>query len=177
MERAKELFYQYHGNRFYMDHDGVGREYDGYRVSKETEARWTEELVSRLLRARPRGREALRLYAAAADLLRRDGQEDNWEACLYYPLRAPQLDDVTTLYMLRTSLAMAEAAAKKNRLSAREADAYRRELEPYLEGVLRRAEREALTRAEDYDPVEFSDPVYTAGYLRDLREAWAGLIR
>ena len=162
VDRAKELFYRYRGNRFYMDHDGVGREYDSYHISKETEALWTEELIARLLQACPRGREALRLYAAAADLLRRGGRGKSWDACLYYPLRAAQLDDVTILYMLKSSFSMAEDAAKKKRFSAREADDYRRELETYAQSLLQRAEREALTRAKDYDQVEFSDPAYTA---------------
>ena len=54
-ERAKELFYRYHGNRFYMDHDGEGREYDSYHVSRETEEMWTEELISRFLESKPLG--------------------------------------------------------------------------------------------------------------------------
>ena len=43
MERAKELFLKYNGNRFYMDREGEGSEYDSYHISKETEEMWTEE--------------------------------------------------------------------------------------------------------------------------------------
>ena len=68
VERAKEIFCQYHGNRFYMDHDGVGAEYEEYHVSGETERIWTRELVSELLKSEYRGKEALRVYRAAADL-------------------------------------------------------------------------------------------------------------
>ena len=37
MERAKELLMQYSGNRFFVDLNEEGHEYDGYRIPKETE--------------------------------------------------------------------------------------------------------------------------------------------
>ena len=37
MERAKEMFLQYGGNRYYMSLDGVEQIYNSYRGSKETE--------------------------------------------------------------------------------------------------------------------------------------------
>ena len=71
MERAKELFLRYAGNRFYMDLDGRGGEYEIFRVPKETEDLWAEELVRGLRSSKKRGREALGEYSAAAQLARR----------------------------------------------------------------------------------------------------------
>ncbi len=175
VERAKELFCQYHGNRFYMDHDGVGAEYEGYHVSGETERIWTRELVSELLKSEYRGKEALRVYRAAADLLNRDGERELWEECLYYPLRTGKLDDVTVLFTLRASFDMAREAAEKGRFSGEEAGRYRQELERFSRSVLRRAENGTLTRDEDYVMREFSDPLYVRDYLRDIIERWNGL--
>ena len=172
-ERAKELFYRYHGNRFYMDHDGEGREYDSYHISRETEEMWTEELISRFLESKPLGKEALRSYSAVADLIR-SGSED-WEACLYYPLRAGHLDDVTVLFMLPCSLRMAEKAAGKQCFSREVAGAYRHVLDSYIRQVLARAETGTLTRSPDYVMREFSDPVYVENYLSDLKKKWDGL--
>ena len=53
-----------------MDHDGAGREYDSYRVYKETEEMWAEEYVSAFLSSRLYGKEAHRGYSAAADLIK-----------------------------------------------------------------------------------------------------------
>ena len=174
-ERAKELFYQYHGNRFYMDHDGVGREYESYHISKETEEKWTEEFLDRFLEGKARGREALRDHSAAADLLRTDRKKEAWDICLYDPLRAEHLDDVTRLFMLPVSFRMAERAAAKHCFSAEEAEAYLRELANYSESVLTRAKNGTLTRAKDYVMQEFSDPGYTADYLRDMKKKWEEL--
>lgn len=177
MERAKELFYQYHGNRFYMDHDGVGWEYDKYHISKETEDKWTEELFSRFMEGNMRGREALRVYSAAADLLSRARHKEAWEACLYYPLRADHLDDVTILYLLPCSFRMAEKAARARHFPAEEAESYRRELACYVQEVRVRAESGTLKRAEDYTAQEFSDSIYMEGYLSDIISKWDQLLK
>lgn len=175
MDRAKELFLKYHGNRFYMDHDGEGWEYESYHVSKETEEMWTNELISQLLDSKYAGREALKAYSAAADLVKTDRLSGNWYACLYYPLKAGQLDDVTTLYMLKDSYRMAEGAVKKHLFTEEEADSYVKELDGYIRMVLGRAEKGEMIRSEDYVMQEFSDPVYVADYLDDLKKKWAEL--
>lgn len=113
MERAKELFLKYSGNRFYMDLDGEGSEYDSYHVSKETEAMWAEEHISRFLESKMQGKEALRAYSAVTELLKSDRRNAKWDRCLYYPLRAGHLDDVTILFMLPAGFRLAEKAAKK----------------------------------------------------------------
>ena len=118
MERAKELFLEYHGNRFFMDRDGAGREYDGYRISRETERMWAEEYVRDFLESEAAGREALRAYSTAADLLHGRETEEDWKKCLYYPLRSRHLDDVTVLFMLPCSSGwrrerQTEAASRK----------------------------------------------------------------
>lgn len=177
MERAKELFLKYHGNHFYMDHDGVGYEYDRYHVPEETEKLWAEALVSDFLKSRTRGREALGVYAAVTDLLNCDRRDEDWEECLYYPLRSEHLDDAAILFMLPHSFRLAERAVKKRCFSREEADAYLCELDRYLRDVQVRAENGTLTRAEDFVMQEFSDPIYVAGYLRDLRKKWNGLFR
>ncbi|MBQ4258352.1 MAG: hypothetical protein II713_05060, partial [Clostridia bacterium] len=122
-----------------------------------------------------RGKEALRVYRAAADLLNRDGERELWEECLYYPLRTGKLDDVTVLFTLRASFDMAREAAEKGRFSGEEAGRYRQELERFSRSVLRRAENGTLTRDEDYVMREFSDPLYVRDYLRDIIERWNGL--
>ena len=177
MERAKELFYRYHGNRFHMDRDGVGTEYDAFHVSRETEEQWTGELIARLLETEPEGREALRLCSAVSDMAVRDRRGEEWDACLYYPLKAKQLDDVTVLFLLSCSFRMAEKAAKKHRFSPREAAAYRRELDSFCRSVLERADGGTLTRSEDYVMREFSDPVYVKEYIDELKMKWDGLFR
>ena len=176
MERAKELFLQYGGNRFHMDREGDGTEYGSYCVSRETEERWAKEYISLFLESETQGREALRAYSTAAELLKSNRNGD-WDSCLYYPLRAKHLDDVTILYMLSAGFRMAERAVKKHRFTRQEADAYLRELDGYVRSVLARAEEGDLTRAADYVMQEFSDPVYAAGYLNDLKEKWDGLFR
>ena len=175
MERAKELFLEYHGNRFYMDRDGAGREYDGYRISRETERMWAEEYVRDFLESEAAGREALRAYATAADLLSGREAEEDWKKCLYFPLRSRKLDDVTVLFMLSCSFRMAERAADRGRFPKEDADAYRRELEGYFRQVRERADGGTLTRDAAYAMQEFSDPVYLSGYLDELGKKWAGL--
>lgn len=177
MERAKELFLKYAGNRFYMDHDGEGAEYAGYHISKETEAQWAEECVTDFLTSEKPGREALREYASAAELAGRGREADHWERCLYYPLRAAHLDDVTVLFMLSVSLHMAERAVKKHAFSRGEAETYLIELDSRIRQIKGRAQEGTLTRAADYVMQEFSDPFYTADYLDGLREKWAALLR
>ena len=108
MERAKELFFKYSGNRFFMDREGDGNEYESYNVSKETEKAWAKEFVSFFLESGLQGKEALRNYSAAAELTGRYGEDKSFDAVLYYPLRAAQLDDVTILFMLGASFRMAE---------------------------------------------------------------------
>ncbi len=176
-ERAKELFLKYNGNRFYMDREGDGGEYEGYHISKETEKLWAKEFISRFLTSELMGREALRAYSTAADLLKSDSSDESWEQCLYYPLRARQLDDVTILYMLNSSFQMAERAAEKHCFSKEEADVYLKELDDYVQAVQVRARKGTMTRAADYVMQEFSDPVYIAGYLEGLKQKWEGLFR
>ena len=174
-ERAKELFLAYGGSRFFMDHDGVGAEYESFRVPKETEERWAEEFIREFLETERSGRQALRDYGTAALLVRADRQTERWERCLYYPLRAGHLDDVTRLFMLQRSFTMAADAAKKHLFSPNKAAAYVRELDVFSKGIRERAEKGTLTRAEDYVMREFSEPAYTADYLDGLRKKWTGL--
>ena len=49
MERAKELFIKYSGNRFYMDRNGDRHEYESYSIPKETEEEWRSEYLSQFL--------------------------------------------------------------------------------------------------------------------------------
>ena len=175
MERAKELFLKYSGNRFFMGREGDGSEYESYHVSKETEKAWTIEFVSSFLESRLQGREAFRSYSAAAELVRRINDDKTWDDILYYPLRSVHLDDVTVLFMLGASLRMAEYAAKKDRFSKEEAEAYLCELDSYCRNVTIRAENGTLSRSEDYVMREFSDPVYVKEYLDDLKNKWKGL--
>ena len=176
MERAKELFLGYSGNRFYMDLNGEGSEYAGYHVPKETEEMWAKEHISCFLESGMQGKEALRAYSAAIGLLDHEKSEDIRSRCLYYPLRAKHLDDVTILFMLPVSFRMAEKEAKERRISREDIDAYLRELSGYRKLVLARAEDGTLSRAKDYVMQEFSDPVYVADYLNSLEKEWAGLL-
>ena len=175
MERAKELFFKYNGNRFFMDREGDGSEYESYRVPKETEKAWAEEFVSSFLESGLQGREALRSYSAAAELDRRINDDNIWDDVLYYPLRSVHLDDVTALFMLGASFRMAEYAAKKGRFSKEEAEAYLSELNSYCRKAIARAEDGTLSRSEDYVMREFSDPVYVAEYLDGIKNKWKEL--
>lgn len=175
-ERAKELFLKYNGNRFHMDREGEGGEYESYHISRETEEMWTEELISSFLTSDMCGKEAFRTYAAVTELLKTDRQNKHWNTLLYYPLRTECLDDVTILYMLPDSFWMAEKAVNKNCFSKGEADAYLHELERYTRLVRDRAENGTMTRASDYVMQEFSDPAYIADYLSSLKRKWTGLL-
>lgn len=46
--RAKELFFSYYGNEFFMWKDGELEEYRTHNISKEQELIWKEELVKKL---------------------------------------------------------------------------------------------------------------------------------
>ncbi len=175
MERAKELFLKYSGNRFFMDREGDGSEYESYHVSKETEKAWAEEFVSSFLESGLQGKEALRNYTAAAELVRTISDDNTWDDVLYYPLRSAHLDDVTVLFMLGESFRMAEYAAKKGRFSTEDAEAYLSELDSYCRNVTIRAENGTLSRSEDYVMREFSDPVYVKEYLDELKKKWENI--
>ena len=175
MERAKELFLKYSGNRFFMDREGDGSEYESYHVSKETEKEWALEFVSSFLESGLQGKKALRSYNAAAELVRKDSENKRWDDVLYYPLRAAHLDDVTALFMLGASFRMAEYAAKKGRFSKEDEEAYLSELEGYCRKAIARAEDGTLSCSEDYVMREFSDPVYVAEYLKGIKDKWKGL--
>lgn len=175
MERAKELFLKYNGSRFFMDRERDGSEYESYRVPKEMEKAWAEEFVSSFLESRLQGKEALRSYNAAAELIRKDSENKRWDDILYYPLRAAHLDDVTALFMLSSSFRMAEYASKKCLFSKENIEAYLCELDSYCRKAIARAEDGTLSRSEDYFMREFSDPVYVAEYLDDLKKKWGNL--
>ena len=169
IKRAKELFLKYNGNRFHMDREGEGGEYENYHISRETEEMWTEELISSFLKSDMHGKEAFRTYAAVTELLKADRQNKHWNTLLYYPLRTECLDDVTILYMLQDSFRMAERAADRHCFTKEEADAYLHELDQYIQLIQTRAEDGTMTRAADYVMQEFSDPVYIADYLSSLK--------
>ena len=177
MERAKELFLYYSGNKFYMDLNGDGNEYESYRVSRETENEWRREYLDRFLEEKQYGKDALNAYLKAADFLKSDMSDGCREDILYYPFRSGQTDDVTALFMLQAGLRLAERWSEKGHFSRSDAEAYIRALDAFTEGIMKRSEAGTMTRAEDYDMGEFSDPVYTAGYLKDLRDKWSELIR
>ncbi len=158
-----------------MDREGEGTEYDSFHISRETEEMWTEEYITCFLNSKLQGKEAYRSYSTMAELLKSDRQNKAWDICLYYPLRAECLDDVTILYMLPVSFRMAEKAVKKNRFSREDADAYLQELNRYVQLVQFRAEKGVLTRSPDYTMLEFSDPVYITEYLDSLEKKWKGL--
>lgn len=174
MERAKEMFLQYGGNRYYMSLDGVEQIYNSYRVSKETEEEWRREFLDGFFEQKRFGKDALGAYRTAADLLKNDGECR--ERFLYYPIRSDRLDDVTALFMLRITFRTAEKWAGKGVLSKEEAAAYLAALDRYAKDVQKRADEGTMTRSEDYTMQEFSDPVYIADYLKDLRQRWAGLL-
>ena len=175
MERAKELFLHYGGNRYYMSLDGDENEYDRYRVSKETEEEWRREYLDRFLEEERSGRDALGAYAKAAGFLKSDRSDKCGERVLYYPLRSGRLDDVTVLFMLPHSFRLAEKWAKKGKFTRKEAGEYLKALDGFARGVQKRAEDGTLTRAEDYSALDFSDPAYVAGYLADLLDDWRGM--
>lgn len=177
MERAKELFLQYSGNRFYMDLNGDGYEYDGYRVSAETEEAWRREYLARFFEEKRYGKEAVSSYGHAAAFLKSDRSDECWEEILYYPIRSDWLDDVTILFMLPTSFRLAEKWYKKGKFSRKEAEEYLQALDGFVRSVRKRADTETLTRAEVFDRQEFSDPVYVAAYLTELWQKWTGLFR
>ena len=175
MERAKELFLKYNGNHFHMDREGEGAEYDTYHVSKETEEMWTEEFVSSFLGSKLQGREALRTYSTATELLKSERKDGNWDTCLYYPLRTEDLDDVTILFMLPAGFRMAERAVKKHRFSREERDRYLNELDNYISQTQDRVKKGMLSRTADYVMQDFADPAYVEEYLNDLKKKWLDL--
>lgn len=177
MERAKEIFLKYNGNHFFMDHNGEGDEYDSYHISKETEEIWAKECISNFMTSKLNGKEAFRTYSAVTELLSGNKRDENWEKCLYYPLKSKYLDDVTVLYMLPCGFRMAERAVKKHTFSRKEADAYLQVLDGFIRQVQVRVEEGTITRSTDYGVYEFSDPVYVASYLDKLKKKWVGLFQ
>ena len=173
-DRARELFLKYAGNRFFMDREGDGNEYDNYHISKETEAMWADEFIKDFLESDIQGREALRTYATAVELVKY-GKQEEWQSCLYYPLQTKQLDDVTVLFLLPYSFRMAERAAGKQKLSKETTDAYIHQLDVLILQLQERVENGTLSRSEDYILQEFSDPVYTRGYLAEIKKKWLSL--
>ena len=172
MERAKELFLCYCGNQFYMDLDGDGAEYRSYRISKEQEEEWRREFLDRFSKQEHHGKEALGSYAKVVDFLKSDRSDEDAGWFLYYPLRTKGLDDATILFMLRYSFRLAEKWTKRKAFPKEEAKDYLSVLDEYTRAVQSRAEDGSITRAEDYTLQEFSDPVYVASYLKDLRQDW-----
>ncbi|ORV97213.1 MULTISPECIES: hypothetical protein [Mycobacterium] len=47
--KAREIFFNYDGSRFYMSRDGVEAEYESFSVPKEVENKWLEELTTHKL--------------------------------------------------------------------------------------------------------------------------------
>ncbi len=176
MQRAKELFMQYSGNRFYMDLNGDGIEYNSYRIPKETEEEWRKEYLSQFFGQRRYGRDALLSYVLATDFLKNDMTDDGWERVLYYPIRSDWLDDVTILFMLPVSFHLAEKLTEKGKISRDTVDEYIHALDSFVQNILKRSEAGMLTRAQDYHLQEFSDEVYVASYLKDLQQKWTGLL-
>ena len=177
IERAKELFMQYSGNRFYMDLDGAGQEYDRYCIPKATEKEWRREYLSSFFEQKRYGRDALRSYALAVDFLKSDMTDERWKRALFYPLRSDWLDDVTILFMLPVSLRLAEKRAEKGKFARDIADEYRYALDGFVQNILKRADAGLLTRSPDYHMQEFSDEVYVATYLKELQQKWTELSR
>lgn len=175
-ERAKELFLQYNGNRYYMALNGEEQEYDGYHVSKATEEMWRREYLTQFFEQKRYGREALGAYATTADFLKSAGDDETWIKFLYYPITSDWLDDVTILFMLRFSFQSVEHRAKKGKLPADAVKAYVQILDGYLARVQNRAEDGTLTRATDYTMQEFADPVYVTDYVKNLRQDWERLL-
>lgn len=177
IERAKELFIQYSGNRFYMDLNGDGYGYDRYCIPEETEQAWRKEYLSQFFEQKRYGRDALRSYAIAVDFLESDMTDDCWKRVLYYPFRSDWLDDVTILFMLPVSFRLAEKRTEKGMFSLDTADEYLHALDGFVQNILKKAEDGTLTRSRDYHMQEFSDEVYVADYLRDLQQKWTVLSR
>ena len=177
MERAKELFILYSGNRYYMDLNGDGHEYDRYRIPQDTEEEWRREYLSQFFEHKRYGKDALQSYARATDFLKSDMTDDYRERVLYYPLRADWLDDVTILFMLPVSYRLAEKQTENGKLSQDTAEEYLHALDGFIQSILKRADAGMLTRAQDYQLQEFSDEVYVAGYLKDLQQKWTRLSR
>ena len=171
MERAKELYLYYSGNRYYMSLNGDEKEYDSYHVSKETEEAWRTEYLTQFFEQELYGKAALGSYSKAVDFLKSDGSDACWERLLYYPLRSAGLDDVTVLYMLMLSCRLAEKMSRKGTLPEKKIREYLQALDVFVQEILKRAEDGTLTRHEDYTLQEFSDPVYTADYLNSLRQS------
>ena len=139
IERAKELFMQYSGNRFYMDLDGAGQEYDRYCIPKATEKEWRREYLSSFFEQKRYGRDALRSYALAVDFLKSDMTDERWKRALFYPLRSDWLDDVTILFMLPVSLRLAEKRAEKGKFARDIADEYRYALDGFVQNIIHAA--------------------------------------
>ncbi len=175
MERAKELFLKYNGNRFYMALNGDEYEYDRYQVSRETEETWRREYLDKFLQQKQYGKDALKAYASAVGFLKSDRSDADWENFLYYPLRSRWLDDVTVLFMLPLSFMLAEKWTNKGRFSKIEAEEYLKTMDIFLKEVQNRSETGTLTRGEDYNRNEFSDPAYVATYIDDLQRKWLKL--
>ena len=177
IERAKDIFMKYCGNRYFMDLDGVGSEYDWYQVPKETEEEWRREYLSQFFEEKRYGKDALQSYSKATYFLESNMACDHWERVLFYPFRCDWLDDVTILFMLRTSLQFAEQQLKKGKLSGEKAAEYMHALEDLARDLQNRADAGTLTRAEDYVMQEFADELYVASYLKDLQQKWIDLSR
>jgi hypothetical protein len=45
-DRARKIFFDYEGSRFYMSWDGVDVEYERYSVPQQLERKWLEELTA-----------------------------------------------------------------------------------------------------------------------------------
>ena len=48
--KAKEIFFQNDGQYYFMAHDGFYEEYRSYNIDKNTEDKWTKELINLRLR-------------------------------------------------------------------------------------------------------------------------------
>lgn len=175
MKRAKELFIQYSGNRFYMDQNGVRREYDSYAIPKETEDTWRIEYLSQFLEQKEYGKDALLSYTRATNFLNGNTSDEWWEKVLYYPLLSDWLDDVTILFMLPISFQLAEKMAEKGKLSRDVAVKYMQALDDFVLNIMKRINTDLFTRAKDYTLQEFSDKDYVAAYLNDLQQKWTNL--
>ena len=176
MERAKELFFKYSGNRFYMSLNGEEHEYDGYQISEETEEEWRKEYLDRFSGQKPHGKDALKAYATAVNFLKSSRSDKGCEEYLYYPLRSEWLDDVTVLFMLPISYELAEKWMKKRKLSKEDVKDYLNVFDAFVQKAQKRSENNTLTRDKDYTLQEFSDPVYLASYTEDLKQRWKKLI-
>ncbi len=175
MDRAKELFLKYSGNRYYMDLNGEGDKYACYAVSKQTEETWAREYISGFFASEKQGKEALSVYSSVIAFLRNNRYNEYLEKALYYPLRSEYLDDVTILFMLKISFALAETMTKKHIFSRKEVEDYLQELDRYTSKIPGRMEKGSFTRAKDYVLNEFGDSDYVKEYLKDLRKKWGRL--